>query len=240
MGVGGAEPGRVFPPQSHVRSLPDAFTSGIRPTRHKRFVFPQSFVWAPRNAGRVATPFKILHLDSAVSTFSCRTSYQAHFSAGSKCYCYLQSNQTAEGFYKQPRTKIHLPQSVYGFSRKRWAVCRGQLRFSGGNQCPPAPGHDIWCPSGRWVHCGTQPTGSLIRCPPGLPGPAPQAQKPAPCPGCSFGLCRQVLGMGILAHPGLPPQPPPGRVGFYRDIESIFGNSRHNNNSDFSFCTAKL
>ena len=240
MGVGGTEPGRGLLPQSHTRSLPDAFTSGVHPTGHKRFAFPRSFVWAPRNMCRVATPFKILHLDLAVSTFSCRTSYQAHFSAGPKCYCYLQSNQTAEGFYKQPRMKIHLPQSVYGFSRKRRAVCRGRSRFSGGNQCPPHWDMTFWCASGRRVHHGTQPTGSFIQHPPGLPESAPRAQKPALCPGCSFGLCRQVVGTGVSAPPGLPLQPPPGRVSFYRDVESVFGNSRHSNNLDFSFCTSRL
>lgn len=221
--------------------VPDAFTSDIHPTGHKCFVFSWSFVWAPRNMWRVATAFKILHLDSAVSTSSCKTLYEVHFSAGLKCYCYLQSNQTAEGFYKQQRTKIYLPWSVYGFSRKRQAVCRGQLRFSGGNQCPPLSwtGHFVVFQGGGCIialNLQVLSYSIIWDCPGPLHGPEKwSCTRAAPLDSAD-----KLWGPGVSALPRLPLQPPPGSTGFYWDVESIFSNSRHSNNLDFSFCTFRL
>ena len=214
--VGSAEPRSGFLPQSHTRSLPDTLTSGICPTRHECFTYPQS-----HNMQSVATPFTILHPDSAVSTFSRRTLYQAHFSAGPKCYCYLQSDQAAEGLYKQPRMKIHLPWTVYSFSRKRRAVCRGRPRFSGGNQCPSTGTQHIGVLQGDgWataLDLWDFSHSILLGCPGLLRGPdnQPHAQA-APLESADKLWGRESQ------HPQGYLHPPPGRVGFYRDIESVF------------------
>lgn len=130
--------------------------------------------------------------------------------------------------------------SVYGFSGSIQTVCWSSLRFSKGQPVSSQQGMTFGCASGQWLHCGIQPAGSFPPHPPGLPKSAPQAQNPASHLNCFFGLCRQAVGMGISASPGLPLQSPPGKAGFYRDFESSFGNKRHSNNWDFSLCTSTL